>query len=448
MDYAIIDLGRIENGFVMLSVEAATDADLVIAFSEDCAPDKFAYTNMHVHNVIEFLFEGGKAKNVMTFEPYTMRYVLLAARKGALKIDSFGIKSFENTASQLPVPDLGDKTLESIYRGALRTYAHNAVDLYTDCPSRERAGWLCDSYFTGKTEYELFGSSHVESAFLENYRLFKDIDGDFPKGVLPMVFPSDAEEGKKFIPQWTMWYILEVDEYINKRGHASERELFRETVEGLLDFYSRYINEDGLLERLPSWNFVEWSVANQWTKDVSYPTNFLYAEVLDAAYRLFGDEKYLAQSANVRRVAVEQSFNGRNFMDHALRNEEGKLVRCEHSSEACQYYAILFGGIDLKEEKYAELYRLVTEVFRADRNGAVPEITEVNAFIGAYLRIEALLKLGEYKLLLRDLKEFFGAMEEETGTLWEYRQRNGSRDHGFASYALVAMKRALENIKD
>jgi hypothetical protein len=150
----------------------------------------------------------------------------------------------------------------------------------------------------------------------------------------------------------------------------------------------------------------------------------------------------------VRRVAVEQSFNGRNFMDHALRNEEGKLVRCEHSSEACQYYAILFGGIDLKEEKYAELYRLVTEVFRADRNGAVPEITEVNAFIGAYLRIEALLKLGEYKLLLRDLKEFFGAMEEETGTLWEYRQRNGSRDHGFASYALVAMKRALENLKN
>ena len=28
-----------------------------------------------------------------------------------------------------------------------------------DCPSRERAGWLCDSYFTAKTEYVLTGTN-------------------------------------------------------------------------------------------------------------------------------------------------------------------------------------------------------------------------------------------------------------------------------------------------
>ena len=86
-------------------------------------------------------------------------------------------------------------------------------------------------------------------------------------------------------------------------------------------------------------------------------------------------------------------------------------------------------------------------VFSPNRNGAMPEIAEINAFIGAYLRLEALLKMKEYRLLLRDIKEFFGNMEAETGTLWEYRQRHGSRDHGFASYALVAMTIALNNLK-
>ena len=73
------------------------------------------------------------------------------------------------------------------------------------------------------------------------------------------------------------------------------------------------------------------------------------------------------------------------------------------------------------------------------------EIAEINAFIGAYLRLEALLKLKKYDILLRDIKELFGNMEKTTGTLWEYRQRHGSRDHGFASYALVAMMKGLKN---
>ena len=64
-----------------------------------------------------------------------------------------------------------DPVLNSICRAGVRTFAHNAVDLYTDCPSRERAGWLCDSYFTAKTEYALTGKCVVEKNFLENFLL-------------------------------------------------------------------------------------------------------------------------------------------------------------------------------------------------------------------------------------------------------------------------------------
>jgi hypothetical protein len=33
-------------------------------------------------------------------------------------------------------------------------------------------------------------------------------------------------------------------------------------------------------------------------------------------------------------------------------------------------------------------------------------------------------------------------MIEKTGTLWEYKQHKGSYDHGFASYAVVAIDAA------
>ena len=445
-DYVILDFSRIETGFPTLSVTADEESDLIVAFSEDASPTEFRFTDMHCHNVLEFLLSKDSAPELMAFEPYVMRYAIVALRSGSVTLNGFGIKTFIRDTSMLTLPDLGDEELNAIYRGGVRTFAHNAVDIFMDCPSRERAGWLCDSYFTGKTEYALYGNSLVEEAFLENFRLYPE-NGEYVEGAIPMCYPSEPQDGGKFIPQWTMWYVLESADYLLNRNPKADKEIFRPSIEKLMAFYQRYENEDGLVECLPSWNFVEWSKANDWTKDVSYPTNFLYAQVLESVYKLYGNEYYLRRSEEVRKKAVEQSFDGRVFLDHAVRDENGKLIRQEHCSEAGQYYAILFGGFDVNEPKYAELKHLVCNVFSANRNGALPEIAEINAFIGAYLRLEALLKMKEYRLVLRDVKEFFGCMEAETGTLWEYRQRHGSRDHGFASYALVAMTEALNQLK-
>lgn len=442
-EYAIFDLSRIETGFIRFAATALENADVVIGFSEDCSPTYFERTDMNACNAMEYLLSAGK-HDCMTFEPYVMRYLMVAVKEGAVRIETLGVKTFMHEITSTNIPTLADTTLQTVYEAAVRTFAHNAVDIFMDCPSRERAGWLCDSYFTAKTEYALFGNSKVEDAFLENFILYRN-EGEYPEGVLPMCYPSEPHANGKFIPQWTMWYILEVEDYLNRRSPSLDREAFRPTIEGLLRFYERHENEDGLLERLPSWNFVEWSRANDWTQDVSYPTNFLYAQVLECVYRIYGDETYLEKSHRVKRTAVEQSFNGKVFLDHAIRNEDGVLVRQDDCSEAGQYYAILFGGIDLSDERYAELRRLALTVFGAKRTEEHPEIAEINAFIGAYLRLEVLLKLEEYDLVLQNVKDFFGGMGNGTGTLWEYRERrHGSQDHGFASYALVAIQKALQ----
>lgn len=445
--YAFIDFNRIEAGFMLFDAEALEESDVVIAFSEDSSPTEFKFTDMNAQNAWEILLAKNQNKEFMTFEPYTFRYAMVAVKKGSVSLKRFGVKSFQYDIRDVKIPQYENPTLTSIYHGAVRTFAHNAVDIYMDCPSRERGGWLCDSYFTAQTEYALFGKTPVEDAFLENYRLYKN-EGEYPDGALPMCYPSDPvnphkEETNLFIPQWNMWYVIEAADYLTVRNPHADREIFRESIDQLMAFFKRYENEDGLLEKLPSWNFVEWSDANKWTLDVNYPTNFLYAKVFESYYRIFGDEAALKRSHEIQKETIRQSFNGRYFLDHAIRDENGTLVLQKESSEAGQYYAILFGGFDIHDKKYEEFYRLVTEVFAAERKIPMPEIFEVNAFIGAYLRLEALLFLGEYDLVLRDVCGFFGKMEEETGTLWEYRQRKGSRDHGFASFALVAIEKAM-----
>lgn len=440
-EYAILDFGRIECGFFRFTAESTEGADFLIGFSEGGSGDRFEYTNMNALNAAEFFLPSGEV-SCMTFEPYTAKYVILCAMRGNVTLKSFGITSYESDTSAVSLPDMGDEALNAVARGALRSYAHNAVDLYTDCPSRERAGWLCDSYFTGKTEYFLYGAAPTESAYLENYRLYEN-DGLLPEGALPMSYPSDVHQNGKFIPQWTMWYILECAEHLLERNPSEDREKFRPSIEKLLDFYRKHENSDGLLERLPSWNFVEWSAANQWTWDVNYPTNFLYAEVLQRVADLYGDEKLRIKGKQIAAEALKQSFDGTVFRDHALRNKDGRLIRQEHCSEICQYYALRFTDMNLNDPVYSHLKHLITEVFGAERKEDLPNIEPINAFIGVYLRLEALLKAGLYETVLRDIRDFFGCMEQETGTLWEYREGKGSRDHGFASYAAVAMHKAL-----
>ncbi len=446
-EYAIFDLSRIEVGFIKWRAHAFCESDVVVAFSEFCEGEKFAFTSMNCQNVLEYILpEGGH--ELMSFEPYSARFAAVFVKTGKITLENFGVLTYERNMSAAKRVNLGDNTLRGIYNAAIATFAHNAVDIFTDCPSRERAGWLCDSYFMGKAEHFFFGTNDVEAAFLENYRLYEKED-NLPHGVLPMCYPASIEmhapetEGK-FISQWDMWYVLEVCEFLTERNCGTDKELFRESVTGVLDFLAQYENESCLLENLPSWNFVEWSEANKWTHDVNFPTNFLYAAVLDAAYKLYGGEDLPAKAATVRKNAVSISFDGEVFADNAMR-KNGTLVRSENVSEACQYYAVLFGGVNLGAPEYGKLHAHILDGFKtfAENLGA-RTFVPVNAFIGLYLRIMALIGMGEKELLLADIKSFFGGMAHDTGTLWENKDKNGSLDHGFASYAAAAIAWACD----
>ena len=328
-EYVIVDMKTINAGFFEFGATALSESEVVLGFSELCSPRKFEFTNINSQNVIQYRLPKG-AVRAHSFEPYTARVVVLMVKKGALRLNSFAMRRFEHDRARLLPRKVRDAALRRIYAAAETTFLHNAVDIYTDCPSRERAGWLCDSYFTGRAEYFLTGESRVEDAFLENYRLYRPT-GELPDGVLPMCFPADIQFLKqehplpRWIPQWNMWYVLEVCEYLSLRRPDVDRELFRESVYGVLRSLERNENSDGLLENLPSWNFVEWSTANEWVQNVNYPTNFLYAEVLRATGNLYQDQALLEKSARVRATTVARSFDGEVFIDNAVRGEDGKL---------------------------------------------------------------------------------------------------------------------------
>ena len=449
--FSILALPTEKTGFITLELEVTADTQLMVGFDEILTNGDVALFRMQAINSVIWKLKKGKY-SLITNEPYSMKYLKLINKSetAVVKIQSVGITEFA-----FDYHDRGLKSdnavLNSIYDAAVETFRQNTLDIYMDCPSRERAGWLCDSFFTSRVEYELTGKSAVEKNFLENFIFSKAFNG-VDEGMLPMCYPADF--AKSYIPQWAMWYVLELEEYLERTG---DRQLIKDAMgrmRDLLSFFEKYENEDGLLEHLPSWNFVEWSKANEFVQDVNYPTNMLYARMLRAVAKLYDGEcvreaeympkatQCLQKAEHIVQIVRTQSYFDGFFHDHALRQEDGTLkVINEDVTETCQYYAFFFETAT--PGTYPELWKTLLEDFGPGRveKELWKEIYPSNAFIGYYLRLELLSRAGLGALLLENIEGFFGYMAEQTGTLWEHNDASASCNHGFASHVLVWLRK-------
>jgi alpha-L-rhamnosidase len=441
-EYILLDMGRNVTGFIKADLEVKYDSHIMFTFDEKLVDGVIDYKTADMVNLIDYRLRQKEIHKLESFEAYGFRYIAVLVVQGEITLKDFEIRSYQYPIVST-MPYIQDEILKQIYMAAIETFSQNTLDVYMDCPTRERAGWLCDSYFTSQSEYYITGKSDVERVFMNNF-ILPEYQPDVPKGMLPMCYPADHFDGI-FIPQWSLWYVLELEQYFMRCPDENANK-YKKLCYDMIGFFKGYKNKDGLLEKLPSWNFVEWSRANEWVFDVNYPTNILYAKVLEIIGIIYNDMELVKECNLIRQEVIKQSFNGELFTDHSIRDNKGCLYNPGDISEVCQYYAIRFGLISIEDAKYKILKKYVLKVFgRAEGYEAdMGKIEPANVLMGIYLRMEVLLEMKEYEKLLHEIKEFFGGMAEVTGTLWEYKEMVGSLNHGFASYVAVIIQKVLK----
>ena len=435
------DLGRIETGFLTLKVNAKTDCRIIGVFGEQNYPDGRPFPiPVNATNAVEWKLPAGSYE-LFSFEPYTIMGVEVMICEGEAEIDFVGVTELAYSSKKIKTIKVTDPELALVYDAAVASFRHNAFDIYMDCPSRERAGWLCDSYYTGQSEFYFTGTTMVENEFLNNY-LLGGGKREGLDGMVEMCYPATCD---KYIPQWSLWYVLELYDYFTKRGRGDRKEEFKDQLYALLGYFKRYENEFGLVEKLPSWNFVEWSKLNQRVHDVSWATNMLFSEAVECIGKLYDDAALQEKAAQLRKTIREMAWNGTMFVDRAMRQEDGTLKNTDELSETTQYYAFRFGVADLDEPMCAELKDLVLNVFGKNVMAEkCPEIEPSNSLPGFYIRTELMLKWKMFPELIEYIKHFFLPMAQATGTLWENKTPGASCNHGFASFIAIAIE-AIEN---
>jgi alpha-L-rhamnosidase len=435
--YRILDFGTNLTGFVGATVTCRKKTRLFITFDEVLTDGDVDFRRLGCVNIVTYELAPGRYR-LESFEAYTLRYLKLIVLEGDCTVENVSLREYANPDVWEAHFAASDPRLNRLFEAGRETFRQNAVDVFMDCPSRERGGYLCDAFFTARVAYDLAGTTPVEHNFFEAY-LLPEKFAFLPDGMLPMCYPADHNDGL-FIPNWALWFIVQLEEYLARSGDRDTVDALRPRVLKLLDYFKPFRNTNGLLEKLDGWVFIEWSKANKFTQDVNYPSNMLYAAALAAVARMYDRPKLARDAEKIRNVIRKQSFDGTFFVDNAER-KGGRLRPTRNRSEVCQYYAFFFDVATPRT--HPELWRTLCERFGPQRaqTGAYADVHATNSFIGNMLRVEVLSRYGKCRQILDESLDSLMYMAERTGTLWENTGAYASCNHGFASHIVHTLYR-------
>ena len=441
--YLLYDAQKEYSGFIKAKVNVKKDCDLYFLFDEILWEEEnnpylngernLSFSRLYGCNIVKYTLKPGKYL-LQSFEPYCFRYIKAVCMGGEAQIEEIRLTRLENPGETTFKGEISDEHSNAVLRAAFRTYKQNTLDILMDCPSRERAGWTNDSYFAAKADLLFSGKAYTERNFLENLLLLERLP-QLPEGMLPMCYPCDHLNGE-FIPNCGMWVAMEMCLRASRFPSEGYYEIIKDKVYKQLRYFEKFENEDGLLESLDSWIFVEWSACNEpeYVAGVNYPSNMMYYGFMKTVGETFGDDTLLKKAEKLKEKICEQSFNGEMFEDNRVR-ENGQLNLKGHISETCQYYAFFFDVAD--KESYPALYERLFAKERKYLISEMPNLPESNVIVGLILRMELLMRYGLQGTLEAECKEIFLKMADRTSTLWEHNGIRASCNHGLSAIAAV-----------
>ncbi|MBQ9951561.1 MAG: hypothetical protein IJO98_05425 [Clostridia bacterium] len=447
--YALFDMG--ENGAGFIGVEFSAERAGVVDVVHCEAPDTdgaFSYPN----NVVTRLHVPAGRTDFLSMEPSVARYVRLYFRgTGDVTVHGVTMREYTFPDDERSAFLCSDEEINRLYRAAKKTLVLNTLDIFMDCPDRERGGWLCDSLWTARAAFMMLSDARVEKDFLENF-LLTPAEG-MSNAFFPDVYPGCKSDFtvSTGISTWSFWLMCELCEYVRRTGDTDFAREHEARVEAFVRGSGSFIGSSGLIEGLDG-VFIDWSLSNrrEYQDDVSTPVNALYSFMLRQLGALYGRKEWTRRGEEMRRIlreAIARTEPGglkyvSVFPDHWLRAEDGALRPGGSISESGMATA-LWSGLFEPGEIPALVRRVRDTMGPAPRYPSDPNIGKSGLFIGLCIRLDMLARLGMHGQMFEDMKAIYlPQLAEGPGTLWEHSViDSSSRCHGFNGHAGVHLMR-------
>ena len=146
--------------------------------------------------------------------------------------------------------DAGDATLGRLWEVGWRTARSCAHETYVDCPYYEQLQYAGDTRIQALVSYTVAGDDRLARQAIEAFDRSRRSEG-----ITYSRYPSAPQQ---FIPPFSLLWIGMVHDFWTWRDDPA---FVRRQLGGtrtVLDWFSSRLRPDGLLGRLPWWNFLDW----------------------------------------------------------------------------------------------------------------------------------------------------------------------------------------------
>jgi alpha-L-rhamnosidase len=257
--HLLLDRKTLTTAYPRLTVSGGKGAMIRLTYSEALYDkdkhkgDRDAVEDRQAMGINDsFLPDGGQHR---VFEPLwwrTWRYLDLDVQTGSspLTLESltanFTAYPFEERAKL----QTGQADLDKIWDISWRTARLDAHETYMDTPYYEQLQYIGDTRIQALISYTVGGDDRLGRQALAAFD-----DSRFPEGLTRSRYPSALPQT---IPTFSLLWIGMLHDYWMYRPDPAPVRSSLEGTRAVLGWFGSHEREDGLLEKLPWWSFIDW----------------------------------------------------------------------------------------------------------------------------------------------------------------------------------------------
>ncbi len=441
----VLDFGGTVTGRPFFEIDAPAGAIIDVGTSERLQDDHIEprfHSFLTSENVDRVITRTGRQR-WERFEWTGFRYLQLTIRNAT---EPLTIHRVAHTFTSYPVDPQGsfvcsDELLNAIWQAGANTLQLCMHDGFVDCPQREQRQFVGDAYVEVLVNFAAFGDAALTAKLLRQVQQSQRADG-----MTQTATPSDtAAESAAAICDYALYWLMTIREYVRYTGDKAIVTELYPSVERVLAWFDRFVDDDGLLNSPPHWIFVDWAQLDKRGQSTALNAHFVQALRVSAElaeiYGLAPRAVTLRNRADGVSAAINRHLWNEErgvYSDARVDGVQGQRVS-QQANGLCLAHGIV------PPERQARVIAYITDPARVTLTAAMPGLYEPPPFDDAHDVVLAqpfcahhlhrgLALAGRSDLLLANIRERWGAMiEAGSTTIWELWSPMASQCHAWST---------------
>ena len=422
----VLDFGRVITARAKISLKGTAGSTIDIGYAERLIDGNFNIS-MECEFADRYIMKDGE----QIFESFSWKSFRYLKIRFLSCFEPVTIDSIQAVITTYPYEEKGtfnsdDELLNSVFKISRYTIQLCSNEFLMDTPWREQAQWLGDvALVTVPAIYSCFGDTKLARKFY-----LQAGQNQHPTGMISNISNTVNHQWLTAIPDYSLWWVQGIWEYYLYTGDEEIIHHLYPQISRILYAHLDYINNDGLIEDMPYWTFIDWADVDN--RGVSAAYNAIFYETLKSWREIAGfkGDSYTVELSEKLMSNLKSNFH-KFLFDEKRGCYADANIDCKFSDKISEHgnFTPIFAG--LCDDKISQ--KIIDKIFR-EKNDL--KFTEAQPFYMPVV-LRALDKTENFPLAIDLIRKRWGKRMVDKGATSTYEEwyQNGSwRDGDFKGF--------------